>query len=161
MDIQASVLWGLIGPARLFSLGQIYSGLLLFFVLGAVATIAVHLAGQRYTLAKHIIVPLVLGGAGSIPPATPLNYLSVRVTHPSCSLCHSDHESVVGYCGIRLPISNQNISLSLVESTELSDVFWSRPGAGYVDDCYICSQLGWCPCATMVGKYCIANHDGC
>ncbi|KAL6808390.1 OPT oligopeptide transporter domain-containing protein [Trichoderma camerunense] len=72
----SSVLWGLIGPASLFSPGQIYSGLLLFFVLGAVATIAVHLPGQRYALAKHIIVPLVLGGAGSIPPATPLNYLS-------------------------------------------------------------------------------------
>jgi hypothetical protein len=62
----------------MFSLGQIYSGLLLFFVLGAVATIAIHLAGQRYALAKKISVPLVLGGAGSIPPATPLNYLSVR-----------------------------------------------------------------------------------
>ncbi|KAL6828792.1 OPT oligopeptide transporter domain-containing protein [Trichoderma sp. SZMC 28015] len=72
----SSVLWGLIGPARLFSPGQIYSGLLLFFVLGAVATIAVHLPSQRYALTKHIIVPLVLGGAGSIPPATPLNYLS-------------------------------------------------------------------------------------
>ncbi|KAK1752304.1 sexual differentiation process protein isp4 [Echria macrotheca] len=72
----SSVIWGLIGPARVFSPGQIYSGLLVFFAVGATATVALHLAAKRYSLAKHIMVPLVLGGAGSIPPATPLNYLS-------------------------------------------------------------------------------------
>jgi hypothetical protein len=46
----ASVIWGLIGPQRIFSPGQIYSGLFWFFGVGA-------------------ITPL-------IPPASPLNYLT-------------------------------------------------------------------------------------
>ncbi|EHK21922.1 uncharacterized protein TRIVIDRAFT_138541, partial [Trichoderma virens Gv29-8] len=87
----------LIGPARLFSPGQIYSGCSFF-------------------PSSDIIVPLVLGGAGSIPPATPLNYLSLRATHPY-SPCYSDHEPVVGHCGIRLPGS-------IVKTHHLS--WWSR-----------------------------------
>ncbi|GAP88512.1 putative OPT family small oligopeptide transporter [Rosellinia necatrix] len=74
----ASVIWGLIGPARVFSPGQIYSGLLAFFVVGAVTPVAIYLVARRYprSPARHLMAPLIFGGAGSIPPATPLNYLS-------------------------------------------------------------------------------------
>ncbi|KAI0480871.1 small oligopeptide transporter [Xylariaceae sp. FL0804] len=74
----ASVIWGLIGPARVFSPGQIYSGLLLFFALGAAAPLAFHWAARRWPRGpwRHLMAPLVFGGAGAIPPATPLNYLS-------------------------------------------------------------------------------------
>ncbi|KAK1756173.1 OPT oligopeptide transporter protein-domain-containing protein [Echria macrotheca] len=74
----ASVIWGLIGPARMFSPGQIYSGLFIFFVVGAIAPVIVYLYARRYpkSPARFLITPLIFGGAGSIPPATPLNYLS-------------------------------------------------------------------------------------
>ncbi|KAH8165813.1 hypothetical protein CIB48_g2426 [Xylaria polymorpha] len=74
----ASVIWGLIGPARVFSPGQIYSGLLLFFVVGAVTPVIIYFAAKRYPHSpiKYLMAPLIFGGAGSIPPATPLNYLS-------------------------------------------------------------------------------------
>ncbi|KAI0104948.1 small oligopeptide transporter [Hypoxylon sp. NC0597] len=74
----ASVIWGLIGPSRVFSPGQIYSGLLTFFALGAVAPIAFWFAARRWprSPAKYLMAPLIFGGAGYIPPATPLNYLS-------------------------------------------------------------------------------------
>ncbi|KAI0121994.1 small oligopeptide transporter [Daldinia grandis] len=74
----ASVIWGLIGPSRVFSPGQIYSGLLTFFVVGAVSPIAFWFAARRWPRsgAKYLMAPLIFGGAGSIPPATPLNYLS-------------------------------------------------------------------------------------
>ncbi|KAF3059303.1 Sexual differentiation process protein isp4 [Daldinia childiae] len=74
----ASVIWGLIGPSRVFSPGQIYSGLLTFFVVGAVAPIIFWFAARRWPRsgAKYLMAPLIFGGAGSIPPATPLNYLS-------------------------------------------------------------------------------------
>ncbi|KAI0851754.1 small oligopeptide transporter [Daldinia vernicosa] len=74
----ASVIWGLIGPSRVFSPGQIYSGLLTFFVVGAVAPIVFWFAARRWPRsgAKYLMAPLIFGGAGSIPPATPLNYLS-------------------------------------------------------------------------------------
>ncbi|RWA12142.1 hypothetical protein EKO27_g2965 [Xylaria grammica] len=74
----ASVVWGLIGPARVFSPGQIYSGLLTFFILGAVTPVIIYLAAKRYPRSpvKYLMAPLIFGGAGNIPPATPLNYLS-------------------------------------------------------------------------------------
>lgn len=74
----ASVIWGLIGPARMFNPGQIYFGLFIFFVIGAVTPIIIYKAAQRWprTPIKHLMAPLIFGGAGAIPPATPLNYFS-------------------------------------------------------------------------------------
>ncbi|KAI2637347.1 OPT oligopeptide transporter protein-domain-containing protein [Xylaria nigripes] len=74
----ASVIWGLIGPARVFSPGQIYSSLLLFFILGAITPVLIYYAAKRYPRSpvKHLMAPLIFGGAGQIPPATPLNYLT-------------------------------------------------------------------------------------
>ncbi|KAK1781730.1 OPT oligopeptide transporter protein-domain-containing protein [Copromyces sp. CBS 386.78] len=80
----ASVIWGLIGPARMFSPGQIYSSLFLFFVLGAVVPLVIWLLLRRAqrrnphtkTWLRYVITPVIFGGAGSIPPASPLNYLS-------------------------------------------------------------------------------------
>ncbi|KAJ6446569.1 small oligopeptide transporter, OPT family [Purpureocillium lavendulum] len=74
----ASVIWGLIGPARMFSPGRIYSGLFIFFILGAVTPIVIHYLSKRYPKSplKYAMAPLIFGGAGAIPPATPLNYFS-------------------------------------------------------------------------------------
>ncbi|KAH6897285.1 OPT oligopeptide transporter protein-domain-containing protein [Thelonectria olida] len=74
----ASIIWGLLGPARMFSPGQIYSGLFLFFIIGAVAPIIFYFAAKKWpkSPAKYLMAPLIFGGAGAIPPATPLNYLS-------------------------------------------------------------------------------------
>jgi OPT family oligopeptide transporter len=74
----ASVIWGLIGPARMFSPGKIYSGLFVFFGVGALLPVVVYFAAKRWpkSPARYLMAPLIFGGAGSIPPATPLNYLS-------------------------------------------------------------------------------------
>ncbi|KAJ9155015.1 Small oligopeptide opt family [Pleurostoma richardsiae] len=74
----ASVIWGLIGPARMFSPGQVYSALFIFFGLGAVVPVIIYFASRRWPKSptKYLIAPLIFGGAGAIPPATPLNYLS-------------------------------------------------------------------------------------
>ncbi|KAM3482364.1 hypothetical protein MY5147_000212 [Beauveria neobassiana] len=74
----ASIIWGLIGPARMFSPGRIYSGLFSFFVLGALAPVAIYLWTRRWprSPAQYLMAPVIFGGAGSIPPATPLNYFS-------------------------------------------------------------------------------------
>jgi OPT family oligopeptide transporter len=74
----ASVIWGLIGPARIFSPPQIYSSLFLFFPLGALVPVAIHLLARRRpkSFLRYLMAPVIFGGAGAIPPATPLNYLS-------------------------------------------------------------------------------------
>ncbi|KAH7328547.1 OPT family small oligopeptide transporter [Stachybotrys elegans] len=74
----ASVIWGLIGPDRMFSPGHIYSGLFIFFILGAIVPIIIYAAIKKWpkSFARYLMAPLIFGGAAAIPPATPLNYLS-------------------------------------------------------------------------------------
>lgn len=62
----------------MFSPGRIYSGLFFFFILGAITPIIIYFVAKRYpkSPAKHLMAPLIFGGAGAIPPATPLNYFS-------------------------------------------------------------------------------------
>ncbi|KAK3302024.1 OPT oligopeptide transporter protein-domain-containing protein [Chaetomium strumarium] len=74
----ASVIWGLIGPARIFSPGQLYSSLFVFFLVGAVTPLAIYLAARcrPKSFLRYLMAPVIFGGAGAIPPATPLNYLS-------------------------------------------------------------------------------------
>ena len=76
--LPASVIWGLLGPARMFSPGQVYSALFYFFLIGAVTPVIFYYASRRWPKSpvKYLMAPLIFGGAGAIPPATPLNYLS-------------------------------------------------------------------------------------
>lgn len=78
LKIPASVIWGLLGPARMFSPGQVYSGLFVFFILGAITPIVIYVLAKRWPRSpvRYLMAPLIFGGAGAIPPATPLNYLS-------------------------------------------------------------------------------------
>lgn len=72
------MIWGLIGPQRIFSPGQIYSGLFWFFGVGAIVPVIFYFAARRFPRSplKYLMAPLIFGGAAQIPPATPLNYLS-------------------------------------------------------------------------------------
>jgi OPT family oligopeptide transporter len=74
----ASVIWGVIGPARMFSIGQLYSPLMFFFLAGGLLPIAIYIGARFYPKSpiKYLSAPIIFGGAGLIPPATPLNYLS-------------------------------------------------------------------------------------
>jgi OPT family oligopeptide transporter len=44
----ASIIWGVIGPARQFSSGQIYYGLSLFFLVGALCPLTAYLIGLKF-----------------------------------------------------------------------------------------------------------------
>jgi OPT family small oligopeptide transporter len=74
----ASIIWGVIGPQRIFSPGQLYNSMLYFFIAGLVLPILIYLAAVRWpkSNARFLNAPIIFGGAGLIPPATPLNYLS-------------------------------------------------------------------------------------
>ncbi|PWY89075.1 small oligopeptide transporter [Aspergillus heteromorphus CBS 117.55] len=75
---QASVIWGLIGPQRIFSPGQLYSGMMWFWLAGAILPVAIYLAARMWPKSpvRYLNAPVIFGGAGLIPPATPLNYLT-------------------------------------------------------------------------------------
>ncbi|KAH0452441.1 hypothetical protein IEQ34_019740 [Dendrobium chrysotoxum] len=73
----ASVIWGLIGPRRIFGdLGSYYA-INWFFLAGAVAPLLVWIAHRAFPSAKWIKlinVPVLIAGLGSMPPATAVNF---------------------------------------------------------------------------------------
>lgn len=79
----SSVIWGLVGPARLYSVGKIYSGLLHFFWIGALMPV-VTWAAWKYTKKdwlKKVNWPLIFVGTYNVPPATGINYSSWAVVN--------------------------------------------------------------------------------
>ncbi|CAG7956299.1 unnamed protein product [Penicillium salamii] len=74
----ASVIWGLVGPRRLYSVGKIYSPLLHFFWIGALIPLVTFLLYRhtRCRFWKLINWPLIFNGTANVPPATGINYSS-------------------------------------------------------------------------------------
>ncbi|KAI0776983.1 small oligopeptide transporter [Trametes elegans] len=73
----ASIIWGVVGPQRQFSHGQVYYGLLFFFLVGAAAPVAVYAASLRWpnSVVKYVNFPVIFSGVGNIPPASAVNYV--------------------------------------------------------------------------------------
>lgn len=75
----ASVIWGLVGPRRIFGvLGQ-YAGINWFFFVGAIAPFLVWLAQKVFPQQKWISLihmPVILGSTAMMPPAAAVNFTS-------------------------------------------------------------------------------------
>lgn len=73
----ASIIWGAIGPARIFSHGALYSSLQWFWLVGAIAPIATWLLARRWPKSfwRYVSSPVIFGGVGLLPPATVNIYL--------------------------------------------------------------------------------------
>jgi OPT family oligopeptide transporter len=71
-----SVVWGAVGPQRMFEPGQIYDTMLFFFLIGAVAPIPFYILARRYPNGrwKYINTTLFFFSTASIPPATAIKY---------------------------------------------------------------------------------------
>lgn len=74
----ASMIWGGVGPERLYSIGKLYSGLLHMFWIGALLPVITWFIYRRYpnSWLKHVSWPLLIGGTANIPPATGINFTS-------------------------------------------------------------------------------------
>lgn len=88
----SSVIWGLLGTGRSYSIGTIYSGLLHFFWIGALMPVLTWLlwkywtkkdgsgvgedVGGRREWIRLINWPLIFVGTYNVPPATGINYSS-------------------------------------------------------------------------------------
>ncbi|XP_015892450.3 oligopeptide transporter 4 [Ziziphus jujuba] len=75
----ASVIWGLVGPKRIFGRHGNYTSMNWFFLGGAVGPIIVwlmHKAFPKQSWIPLINLPVLLGATAMMPPATPLNYNS-------------------------------------------------------------------------------------
>ncbi|PSS19682.1 Oligopeptide transporter like [Actinidia chinensis var. chinensis] len=75
----ASVIWGLVGPKRIFGRLGNYSALNWFFLGGALGPVLVwllHKAFPNQKWIKMINLPVLLGASAAMPPATTLNFNS-------------------------------------------------------------------------------------
>ncbi len=72
----ASIIWGVIGPQRQFSSGQLYHGLMYFFIIGAILPVVNYLILRKWPNSpiKWLNWPVFFSGTGMIPPASPYNY---------------------------------------------------------------------------------------
>ena len=75
----ASVIWGLLGPRRIFGdLGE-YGKVNLFFLGGAIAPLLVWLAHKAFpgqTWIRLIHMPILIGATSMMPPASAVNFTS-------------------------------------------------------------------------------------
>ncbi|XP_027149853.1 oligopeptide transporter 4-like [Coffea eugenioides] len=75
----ASVIWGLVGPKRIFGPHGNYSALNWFFLGGLLGPLAIWLLHKQFpkqTWIPLINLPVILGATAYMPPATALNYNS-------------------------------------------------------------------------------------
>ncbi|KAF9350608.1 hypothetical protein BGX26_011255 [Mortierella sp. AD094] len=72
----ASVIWGVIAPARMFGTSSIYHPLMYFFIFGLFIPIPFYLISRRFpgTPLDKIHTPVLLTSTGMMPPARPYQY---------------------------------------------------------------------------------------
>ncbi|WRX19548.1 Oligopeptide transporter [Theobroma cacao] len=73
----ASVIWGLVAPRRIFGDLGTYEAINWFFLAGAIAPLLVWLATKAFPhqeWIKLINMPVLIGATGMMPPATAVNY---------------------------------------------------------------------------------------
>ncbi|ROW08543.1 hypothetical protein VPNG_06194 [Cytospora leucostoma] len=76
----SSIVWGVIGPSRMFGSGSIYQNFNVFWAIGAILPcifyILVKFGGRLSWIGRTLHAPIMLGAMGWLPPATPLSFSS-------------------------------------------------------------------------------------
>ncbi|XP_042450664.1 oligopeptide transporter 5-like [Zingiber officinale] len=75
----ASIIWGVVGPYRMFGPGSIYVSLNYFFLIGLLAPVPVYVFHRLFPEKKWIRLinfPVIFGATGMMPPAKAINYNS-------------------------------------------------------------------------------------
>ncbi|KAF8994641.1 oligopeptide transporter [Cyathus striatus] len=73
----ASIIWGVIGPARQFSKGQVYYALTFFFLVGFICPVITYCLSLKWpnSWLRYINFPVIFTGTNYIPPASAINYV--------------------------------------------------------------------------------------
>jgi OPT family small oligopeptide transporter len=74
----SSIVWGIIGPHRMFGPGSIYSSIHYYWLIGAILPIAFFLLMRLAPKSplRYLNAPVMLGAMAWLPPATPLSFSS-------------------------------------------------------------------------------------
>ncbi|KZV56343.1 oligopeptide transporter 1-like [Dorcoceras hygrometricum] len=74
----ASIIWGVIGPLRMFTGRGVYGAMNWWFLAGAIAPVPIYMLTKKYPEKKWISLinaPLILGATMTMPPARSVNYI--------------------------------------------------------------------------------------
>ncbi|KAL0363119.1 UNVERIFIED_CONTAM: Oligopeptide transporter 3 [Sesamum calycinum] len=83
VTFDSSVIWGLIGPEKLFGPGGLYRNLVWLFLIGAVLPVPIWILSKIFPDKKWIPlinIPVISYGFAGMPPATPTNIASWIIT---------------------------------------------------------------------------------
>lgn len=75
----ASIIWGVVGPGRMFTKQGIYPEMNWFFLLGLLAPVPVWLLSRKYPnkkWIKYINMPIIFAATGGMPPTRSVNYIT-------------------------------------------------------------------------------------
>lgn len=75
----ASIIWGVVGPFRMFTKHGIYPEMNWFFLIGLLAPVPVWLLSRQFPKQKWIKLinmPIILGATMAMPPARAVNYIA-------------------------------------------------------------------------------------
>ncbi|CAI0378710.1 unnamed protein product [Linum tenue] len=75
----ASIIWGVVGPLRIFNDLGVYPQMNWFFLFGALAPVPIWLLSRKYPEKKWIrliYMPVFISGMGGLLPAKPIHFLS-------------------------------------------------------------------------------------
>ncbi|CAN6696551.1 unnamed protein product [Malus baccata var. baccata] len=75
----ASIIWGVIGPLRMFTNHGVYKEMNWFFVVGLLAPVPVWFLSKKFPNQKWIRLinmPIILGATGNMPPAKAVHYIT-------------------------------------------------------------------------------------
>lgn len=74
----ASIVWGVIGPRRMFGAGSMYVNFNWLWLVGAALPVILFVLTRyaKISFFRHFQAPILLGGMAWLPPATPLSFWS-------------------------------------------------------------------------------------
>jgi OPT family oligopeptide transporter len=75
---RASIIWGLVGPKRMFGSLGLYQKQNWFFLAGALAPVVVWVLSKKFPnvkFLKHINMPILIGATGNMPPARAVDFI--------------------------------------------------------------------------------------
>ncbi|XP_022932316.1 oligopeptide transporter 1-like [Cucurbita moschata] len=75
----ASIIWGVVGPLRMFTKYGVYGAMNWFFLVGLLAPVPVWLLARQFPNKKWITLinmPIIIGATGGMPPARSVNYIT-------------------------------------------------------------------------------------
>lgn len=75
----ASIIWGVLGPLRIFTKLGLYSMMNYFFLIGALAPVPIWLLSKKFPekkWIKDINMPILIGATAYMPPARSVNYIT-------------------------------------------------------------------------------------